>query len=424
MKKRTGVLSCFILLGSLSISIFLRAQDTLRINLQDAEKQFLEKNLSLLAQKYNIDIARAQIIQAKLYNNPNFSGLIPIYNPQAKKYFDVSKETGEYAFGIQQLIILAGKRNKQVKLAETNATISEQQFYDVLRTLQYSLRSDFYDLFYTQNSLGVYDKEIPPLQKLDSTYHDLQAKGVVTAKDAVRIRSVLYSLRAEKAQLQTQENDLEAELRLLLQNNKSFIIPVSGDLSSINLSQFSLQALIDTAYNNRNDLKAAQSNVIYSQQNYALQKALRVPDLTLGASYDKAGSYVNNATFFSAAIDLPFFNRNQGNIKASKIEMDQNKTLLDLQTQTVENDVQRAYAKTLTADKMLQSIDPSFANDFEKLLQGVLENFERKNINLIEFTDFYDAYKNNVLQLNQLQNAKMQAIEALNFSVGKTLINP
>src|SRR5215469_1110853 len=182
MKKRTGVLSCFILLGLLSFSTFLKAQDTLRINLQDAGKQFLQKNLSLLAQKYNIDIAKAQIIQAKLYNNPNFSGLIPIYNPEAKKYLDVSKETGEYAFGIQQLIILAGKRNKQVKLAETTAAISEQQFYDVLRTLQYSLRSDFYDLFYTQNSLTVYDKQIPPLQKLDSTYHDLETKGVVTAK--------------------------------------------------------------------------------------------------------------------------------------------------------------------------------------------------------------------------------------------------
>ena len=96
---------------------------------------------------------------------------------------------------------------------------------------------------------------------------------------------------------------------------------------------------------------------------------------------------------------------------------------MDLQIQTVENDVQKAYLKMLNADKMLQSMDPKFQNDFEKLLQGVTINFEKKNISLLEFTDFYDAYKINILQYNQLQNEKLQALEALNFAMGKTLFN-
>jgi outer membrane protein, heavy metal efflux system len=72
---------------------------------------------------------------------------------------------------------------------------------------------------------------------------------------------------------------------------------------------------------------------------------------------------------------------------------------------------------------MLQSIDPNFSIQFEQLLKSITLNFEKKNISLIEFTDFYDTYKQNVLQLNQLQNARMQAIENLNFAIGKTLIN-
>jgi cobalt-zinc-cadmium efflux system outer membrane protein len=122
-------------------------------------------------------------------------------------------------------------------------------------------------------------------------------------------------------------------------------------------------------------------------------------------------------------MDLPFFNRNQGNIKAAKIGIDQSKTVFQQQKLTVENEVQRAYVKVLNTEKILQSIDPDFKNEFEKLLLGITQNFKNRNISLIEFTDFNESYKDNILQFNQLQNERMQAIEALNFSVGKTLFN-
>ena len=123
------------------------------------------------------------------------------------------------------------------------------------------------------------------------------------------------------------------------------------------------------------------------------------------------------------AIDLPFFNRNQGNIKAAKFGIDQSKVVLTQQKNSVENEVQLAYIKALNTDKMLQSIDPGFRDEFENVLQSVTQNFEKKNISLIDFTDFNESYKNNILQINQIQNEKMQAIETLNFTVGKTILN-
>src|SRR5215831_7213875 len=65
------------------------AQDTLQLTLPEAEQRFLQKNLVLLAQKYNLDIAKAQVIQAKLYPNPNLQFVGNIYNPEQKKAFDL-----------------------------------------------------------------------------------------------------------------------------------------------------------------------------------------------------------------------------------------------------------------------------------------------------------------------------------------------
>ena len=70
------------LLCILSFQTF--SQDTLKITLPEAEHLFLQNNASLLAQKYNIEAAKAQIIQAKLWDNPTFSGEQQLYNQQTK----------------------------------------------------------------------------------------------------------------------------------------------------------------------------------------------------------------------------------------------------------------------------------------------------------------------------------------------------
>ncbi|NII27674.1 TolC family protein [Pseudoflavitalea sp. X16] len=412
-----------VVIAVLLTGLATQAQDTLRITLQEAEQQFLQNNLSLLAAKYDMSIAQAQIIQAKLYNNPTLSVNGNIYNPDQHKVFDISNKTGQYDIQLQQLIILAGKRNKQIKLTTTNASIAEYNFYDLLRTLRFSLRSNYYGMLHLQQSRSAYALQINTLQQLSNAYGELQAKGVVTLKDAVRIKSLLYTLQAEQANLQNQLNDLEAALQLLLRDNKHYYQPTDTAGTTENLQAYPLQALVDSAYHNRYDLKVADAQTVYSQQNYQLQKALRTPDVTLGAEFDKRGSFVTNATFLSAAIDLPFFNRNQGNIKAAKTQVDQSKVQYTQQQLTVENDVQKAYMKALNTDRMLRSFDPTFREEFNKLLQGITENFQKKNISLLEFTDFYESWKDNILQLNQLRNDRDQALEALNFAVGKTLFN-
>ncbi|MFT3705166.1 MAG: TolC family protein [Agriterribacter sp.] len=424
MKYRSLNRVGLVLLLATSSCAIVRAQDTLVLSINKAEQQFAEKNIQLLAAKYDIDIAKAAVIQARLFNNPSIQVSTALYNQDQHKFLDVSNATGQYGISVQQLITLAGKRNKQIKLAELNTTQAENTFFELLRTLKYTLRSDCYNAVFLQNSIGAFATQINILRQLDSSFSSLQLKGVVTLKESVRIRSLLYSLQAQQVDLQNQLRDVQAELQLLLQSNNTFIV-IQADSTQLNasLDQLGLQSLVDTAYANRYDLKLATTAVAYNRQNYNLQKALRVPDLTLGAEFDKRGSYINNASFLNAAIDLPFFNRNQGNIKAARYSIDQSEALVKLQQSVVENDVQKAYYKILTTQKMLQSFDPAFRSQFEQLMKGVVDNFSKRNISLIDFTDFVESYRNNVLQLNQLQNDKRQAIESLNFAVGKSIID-
>src|ERR1035437_8755065 len=109
-----------LLLSIPAIGTSLTAQvmtDTMHLKLPDAEKMFLDSNLQLLAQRYNIDANKALVIQARLWPNPNFSIGHTLYSGTVKQFFPTGAND-ETTVGLSQLILLAGKRNKQVKLAQ------------------------------------------------------------------------------------------------------------------------------------------------------------------------------------------------------------------------------------------------------------------------------------------------------------------
>jgi len=402
--------------------------DTLSIKLDSAEKLFLSGNFILLAQKYNIQAQKALEIQAKLYPNPNLSVYYSLYNTQTKKFFPVGSGTsgGELSGQVSQLIYLAGQRNKQVRIAEANTRIAEYQFYDLIRTLKYTLRTDFYNIYFLLHSAAVYDEEIKSLQQVVNAFEEQEGKGYIAEKEVIRIKAQLYTLLGEYNSLIGQINDEESELRLVLQVKGSFIIPEldSAKIGTFSPSTFPLAILLDSAYKNRADLLMARTTVEASKLNYNYQKALAVPNLTLALAYDQQGSYINNLTSLGAAIDLPFFNRNKGNILAAKISTDANSALQQSTEATVQENVSHALEKAFANDKMYRSIDPKFIKDFDHMLHEVLINYEKRNLTLLDFLDFYSSYKDNILSSNNIQFNRISSFEDINYYTGTEFYQP
>lgn len=399
-------------------------QDTLHLTLDSAENMFLHQNLSLLAQHYNIDVQEAMVIQAKLYANPNFTISQGLYNPNTKTVFPIGSQ-GETSAGVSQLVLLAGKRNKQVKIAQAGVRLSEYEFYDLLRTLKFTLHTDFYNIYYLQQSAKTYDEEIRSLQLVADAFDSQKGKGYISEKEAIRIKAELYSLQSEYNDLHEQINDLQSELRLILQVKPAYIDPLADTekIASFNPAAYPLSTLLDSAYTRRSDLLIAKTNTDISTLNYHYQKALAIPDVTLNLAYDQQGSYVKNFTSAGLGIDLPVFNRNQGNIKAAKAMIDLNKATQKSTEATVEEQVFRVVQKTAAADKLYRNIASSFSSDFQRLMHEVLINYQKRNISMLDFLDFYDSYKENTLQLNTIQYHRISAFEELNFITGTNFFN-
>ncbi|GAC1595904.1 MAG: TolC family protein [Ginsengibacter sp.] len=401
-------------------------QDTLVINLKQAEDSFLTKNLSLLAQHYSIDSAKATVITARLYDNPQFSYATSFFQPESKKFFDLTDKNRETAIQISQLIKTAGKRNKAIGLALSGIDITQNQFYDLLRNLRYTLRNDFYNIYYLEKSEKLYEVEINSLKSIVPAYEQEEKKGFVSLKDVLRIKAQLYTLQAEYNDLQTNIDNIQSELRLLIRvNSLTYIVPQVDSLSnsSARIESLSFQSLVDTALANRPDIRALQATIGFNRNNLILQKALAKPDINLNLNYDRQGSYVKYFNAIGFAIPIPIFNRNQGNIKNAQIQINAAQVQFDAGVERVRSELTSSYITALRAEKLLASFDPEFDRQLEKLTSEVFKNFKKRNITILEFLDSYESYKQNVLQLNKLRFNKMNALEQLNFSTGSIIFN-
>lgn len=419
----------FILFLFIKLVLPARAQDIphVPISLQQADSTFISQNLLLLAEKCNVDAIRAQVLQSKLWSNPNVSVTQSAYNGAyktngGKKWFDFS-QNGEMSVQIQQLILLAGKRNKQIKIAELSAQKEEQLYFDLLRTLRYSLHSGFYNVYYLQQSLTVYDKEINSLSKLIDVFQTQYKKGYVSKKEILRLKSDLLSLQSEKSSLYTQLTGALSDFNVLLHTSGINYAPVVNQDNYKTADSLNIAALLDTAYNNRYDLKAAQIDASINENNYRYQKSMAVPDLTLMAGWDRQGSFIRDYNYVGVQVDLPFFNRNQGNIKSAKLAAQASEYKMQSAEEQVKADVMQAYAIAMDAEKNYHNFDHSFVADLDTLNQEMLKNYEKKNISLIEFLDYYEAYKDNALQINSMLYNRINALEGINYSVGKEVTN-
>jgi cobalt-zinc-cadmium efflux system outer membrane protein len=424
LSLRQEVLSLLLILLVVSYaSGQVLIQNPLSLSLPKAEKMFLDSNLLLLAGKYNVDAQRALIIQARLYPNPNLQysrgPLRPINDPGFNANIPYSDFTtnSETSAGLSQLILLAGKRNKQIKIAEQNASLAECQFFDLLRTLKYTLRSDFYNIYFLQQSAKVYDSEIKALQQIADAYDQEKGK-YISEKEVIRIKAQLYSFQSEYNVLSNQISDYQGELKLILRVKPKYYIvpePDTASLSKLNPAKYPVATLLDSAYKNRTDLQIAKANTEINKLTYRYQKALAIPDLTLSVGYDHQGGYALDYTSAGIAIDLPFFNRNQGNIKMARIMIDNSVALEQNAEAAVEENVTRALEKAYAKNTLSGKIDAKFASDFDRLAKEVVDSYTKRNISILDFLDFYDSYKQNVLQVNAIRYGRIQAFEDINF---------
>ena len=357
--------------------------------------------------------------QAKLFENPVVSFEQNVYNRNNGKYFDLGKE-GEAVVEIEQLIYIAGQRNKRVRLEKLNKEMAVYQFEEVIRTLRGELKEKFVDLYYTRKSLSVYDREIGYLSTVLDVYKEQNAKGNVSLLEKSRIQALLLSLKQERNGISNEAVALEGDLRLLLGLKREEVPEPLFDESALDRIELEKLPLAELSARmaGRPDLKQAEAGIRASEADVRLQRSLAFPEVSLKGAYDRAGNFCNNYFAIGLSVSVPLFNRNQGNIKSARLSVLRNNTLAEQARRQADNELFACYTKLAKALELYRSSDYELERDFDRIIEGVNAGFRKRNISLLEFIDYYEAYKETCLQLYEMKRDVVMAAEGLNTIVG------
>lgn len=404
-------------------------KDTLSISRAEAETIFLKNNLRLLSEKLNIDQAEAQVIQAKLWPNPRLEvGEVNLWsNATSEQLPPISGNwgrTSEVTVGLEQLVYTAGKRKKMVAMEKVGVEIAHEYFQDLLRIVKIEFRNNLTNLQYVQEKQNVYQKQLASIQKLLNAYSNQAQQGNISKAEFIRLKASELQFVKELSDLQKQNNQLQKELKTLmnlssqsfLKINKENFVPNLEKTENINLAE-----LTSSALENRPDVKASVLEEKYNNRKLKYELAQRTPDVTLLASYDRGGNIMNNFVGFGFAIDLPFFSRNQGNIKSAKIEVEKSKYLKEEKNNQAQNEVIQAYQDLVVAKNLYKNIEASYENDLDKLLESHLKNFAQRNTSMLEYLDFVEAYLENKTIILDSKKELNEHFEEFQFVIGKEL---
>lgn len=390
------------------------AQDTLKLSLQQAEKIFLEKNLFLLAKQYDLDIADAQLVQVRLYPNPTFSADLNFYDAENKQLFFIGKN-GQKIYTLEQLIILGGKRKSDIAFAKTSKTLAQAEFTDLLRNLQFQLRKSYFSVFQAGLMIDKYNQQLQVLDSMIVAYEQQSKKGNIPAKEVVRLKSVYLKISASRSEVISTKIEKMQEVQILLQSAQVILPDVSYEIFNSLIQLAPYPDLLNEALEKRSDLKGIQVQNELALLRIKQQKQLAIPDLALQFSYDQRGNAFLNQYSVGFTAPLPLWNRNKGNIKIAQIEQKRNTLFIEQKKQEIANEVLAAWQEMRKSIDEYRQVQKIYSADFAQVFEGVKTNFQKRNVSLLEFVDFFEAYNETLAEYERIQVQLLHSAALINF---------
>src|SRR5215510_8436700 len=123
-----------------------------QLTLPQAQNLLIDRNLTVLAARYQVDASRAARLIAGYKLNPTVTvgaEQIPFYSPLAGSYprfFKTNPDAGAnpvYTFRFDQILERGGKREFRTAAADEQLKASEAQMLDAIRTQMFQLRRAF-----------------------------------------------------------------------------------------------------------------------------------------------------------------------------------------------------------------------------------------------------------------------------------------
>lgn len=382
------------------------------LTLQQAVQAARSNNPFLKPAALDISMAQSDVITAGLRPNPSLNNqtlqLLNAKNfaPNTKYYEPQNRQVW---WQVTKPFQLSGQRKYSQEVANKNVTVAEKRYADAERDVLLDAGNKWLDVWYHSMNLTLLQEAKSNIDSLVKTQELRLKNQVISSNELIRTQllSEQYQLQLKTAQ-QNYRNELQ-NLQLVTGTTAASGIDTADAVTYIAVNQ-QVDSLIRLSFNQRPDVQGAQAGIEAAQSNIKLQHALSKPVPELGLIYNPQNT-VKYFGFFGT-IDLPFYSRNQGEVKKSKIALQQTQQTLTALQQQVSTEVQTTYQSWQLSRENVTHY-AAILGKATQVLSSVKYAYTRGGTTIIDFLDaqrtwfdtqkmYYDAvyeYRKNYLQL-------------------------
>ncbi len=387
------------------------------VSLDDAVQMAIQHNHNLLAARTTIQQSEAEETTANLRPNPVLLGdaqFLPVFQPSnfTSDYID---NTAQFDLGVSYLFERGKKRQHRLQAAKDVTAVTRSQVADNERSLTFNVASQFINVELAESTLELAQQDLKSFQNTVDIGEARYKAGDIGEGDLLKIKLQMLQFQTDVSAAQLARVQGLSDLRQLLGYESvppdydvtgSFdYLPVKG-----NVEDFQAKAL-----QNRPDLRAAQQGVVAANSQRELQKAIGKRDVTGQANYTHIG--LNTISLFGA-VQIPVFDRNQGEIARAGFAITQAQEQEKFTTGQVLTDVRDAFENLHTNDQVVGLYRSGYLDQAQQSRDISEYAYRHGAASLLDFLDAERSYRATQLGYRQALASYLLALEQLREAVG------
>jgi outer membrane protein, heavy metal efflux system len=421
-----------------------------RLMLPQAENLLIERNLNVLAARYQVDVNRAARLIASYKLNPAVTvggEQIPFYSPVPGSYprfFTTNPDAGAnpvYTFRIDKIVERGGKRELRTAVAQEQLDASEAQLLDAIRNQIFQLRRTFAAATLARENLKLAETVEQQYAQTETLTQAKVDQGDIAKVEIYRVgagrlqyqqavlqsrtayegavRDVLNLLGAREQELepaiaqtasagdpQIPESLLRAPLQLISDFDDRPVTQPLSELRSVALAE-------------RPDVAAARHLFNSAESSTRLAQAQRTRDVDIGYEYQRVGSDHTAGIIVS----VPVFLYNNQRAAVTQAEASQRTAEAQLKQAELQasTDVEKAYQSYLSARQVLDLYGAGNLSQLDKLRTVANVSYREGASSLFELLDAQRSYALAMTSYNQARADYQTALWQLEQAVGRSL---
>jgi cobalt-zinc-cadmium efflux system outer membrane protein len=393
-------------------------QGPIKITLDEAIQMALAHNHALLAARTTIQQSEDEEITANLRPNPVLLGdaqFLPVFNWDQFNS-DYVDNLAQFDLGVSYLFERGKKRQHRLQAAKDQTAVTRSQVADSERGLSFQVASGYTNVELAESAFDLAQQDLKSFQNTVDISQDRYKAGDISEDDYLKIKLQMLQFQTDASQAQLARVQALSDLRQLLGYES---VPPDYDVAGPfeyqpvagNLEDFQMKALTT-----RPDLRAAQQGVTAANSQYLLMKANGKKDITAQINYTHIADLSTTSLF--GQIQLPIFDRNQGEIARAQSAITQAQEQAKFTSDQVLTDVKDAYEGLKTNDQVIQLYRSGYLDEAQQDRDISEYAYKRGAASLLDFLDAERSYRATQLAYRQALAAYLLSLEQLREAVG------